>query len=101
MADPIVGTFVHWYAKGFTSNPPLPGLVLEVHTGGMLTLATCGVDARWEQRRCVWPVGAPALSESPKIGIQNGCWAAIPVQVSMAPIPSGVGRGKAKEPSAD
>lgn len=70
----VVGDVVHWFVRGNTSAPPLPGLVTVAHPGGMLSLTVWDENSTPFTKRCVWHADSPQVKSSPKLAEKAGVW---------------------------
>lgn len=69
-----VGDIVYFYAGGSTSDPPLPGFVVEVF-GSMLTVRIPIVGSGiWHDKSRVHHKDAEILKTNPQLALRMGMW---------------------------
>lgn len=72
--DVVVGDTVHWFVRGNTAAPPLPGLVTVKHPGGMLSMTVFDENSVPSTKRSVWHKDSQQLKTSPKLAEKSGSW---------------------------
>lgn len=74
MVDVEVGMGVQWFPQGTKANSPRGGIVIEVGTCGMVTIALPTLNGGNEIKPMVRHITDPVLEKHRHIGMEGGAW---------------------------